>query len=100
MFSRILARFPSRLAYPMNRLIQDVLVPDQYPEWTRAACRAAQTLKDIDVVWVTGGPFGIFIAGAAVAQSLGVPLVLDYRDPWTVTAAPRRTLFHPRKLGA
>jgi len=88
---RLLGRLPGPIGRPFRLLLSDLLFPDQYPEWTRAAVRAAQALDPVDVVWVTGGPWGIFVPGAAVARALGVPLVLDYRDPWTVDAKPRRT---------
>lgn len=86
-----------------RRLLADALLPDQYPEWTLAAVRAARRLAagaPIDVVWVTGGPFGVFVVGAAVAAALGRPLVLDYRDPWMGAGPPprRSPLAPPRPL--
>lgn len=67
------------------KIIANLLPPDQFVEW---GVQAAQELKgreelQIDVVWVTGGPFGFFVAGVLIAEALGKPLVLDYRDPWT-----------------
>ena len=88
---RLLGRLPDLMGRPFRLLLSDLLFPDQYPEWTRAAVRAAKTLDPVEAVWVTGGPWGIFVPGAAVARALGVPLILDYRDPWTVDAKPRRT---------
>lgn len=88
---RLLARLPDAVNRPFRILLSDLLFPDQYPEWTRAAVRAAKRIGPVDAVWVTGGPWGIFVPGAAVAKALDVPLVLDYRDPWTVDAKPRRT---------
>ena len=77
------------------RLIAELLLPDQFVEWgIQLALQyrrgQLQELKDIDVVWVTGGPFGFFVAGALLAEALNKPLVLDYRDPWT-THRPART---------
>ena len=88
---RLIGRLPDVVARPLQILLSDLLFPDQYPEWTRAAVAAAKAVAPVDAVWVTGGPWGIFVPGLAVARALGVPLVLDYRDPWTVDAPARRT---------
>ena len=98
---RALAKLPA--ARLTRRVLADALVPDQYPEWTFAAVRAARRIAaeaPIDAVWVTGGPFGIFVVGAAVAAALDRPLVLDYRDPWMAAAPPARRspLAPPRPL--
>ncbi|MGC6418105.1 MAG: glycosyltransferase [Bradymonadia bacterium] len=82
--ARLLSRLPGPVGTNAQRLLAALLKPDQYPEWTRAARKAAKRIEGIDCVWVTGGPFGMFCVGAAVAKQLDVPLVLDYRDPWTV----------------
>lgn len=37
-----------------------------------------------DAVMVTAPPFSAFIAGIHLAQKLGSPLVLDYRDEWGI----------------
>lgn len=66
-----------------NRLIKDALLPDQFVEWGLYMAWWLKDRQDIDLVWATGGPFGNLVAGALVAQALNVPLVLDYRDPWT-----------------
>jgi len=88
---RLIGRLPRVVARPLRVLLSDLLFPDQYPEWTRAAVAAAKAVAPVDAVWVTGGPWGIFVPGRAVARALGVPLVLDYRDPWTVDTPARRT---------
>ena len=96
---RVAALFPSNrlraaLRGPVGRLAprlagaalaahRRLLLPDVFPEWTAAAVRAARALEPVDVVWVTGGPWGLFVCGAAVAAALDRPLVLDYRDPWS-----------------
>lgn len=85
---RLLAKLPgARLA---QRALAEALVPDQFVEWIPAAVTAARRLGSVDAVWATGPPFGMHAAGAAVARALGVPLLLDYRDPWTVAEVDRR----------
>jgi len=93
--ARGVARLPDVLSKPVNRLISDSLKPDQYPAWTRAALKTARSIKAVDAVWVTGGPFGIFCVGRTIAKKLQVPLVLDYRDPWTVDLPKKRLPIGP-----
>ncbi|MEE2788746.1 MAG: hypothetical protein VX589_15530 [Myxococcota bacterium] len=88
--ARLLARLPRPIGSVLQTAMAQYLLPDQYPEWTRAAVRAARRLDGFHAVWVTGGPFGMFYVGAAVADALQLPLVLDYRDPWTSDHQPRR----------
>ena len=66
--------------------------PGFFPEWTKGAlieASKAHRQSPFDVVWVTGGHWGLFDTARIIAQHLGCPLVLDYRDPWT--ASPDRT---------
>lgn len=77
------------------RLIAELLLPDQFVEWglhlaLQYKLGKLDELNEIDVLWVTGGPFGFFVAGVLLAKALNKPLVLDYRDPWT-THRPART---------
>lgn len=80
-----------------NRFIKDLLLPDQFVEWGLEVALKLRWNREIeaDVVWATGGPFGNLVAGALIAQTLELPLVLDYRDPWTTHRPPR-----PRVLSA
>ena len=40
-----------------------------------------------DVILVSGPPFSSFLIGAKLSRETGVPLVLDYRDEWTISNA-------------
>jgi len=53
--------------------------------WIKAAERAcsALTANDLDVILASGPPFGAFSLAKRLAERLGRPYVLDYRDPWT-----------------
>lgn len=82
------------------RLIAELLLPDQFVEWGIQVARQfkkgeLKASQDIDVVWVTGGPFGFFVAGVLIAEALNKPLVLDYRDPWTTHRSPRSWWIAP-----
>jgi glycosyltransferase involved in cell wall biosynthesis len=53
--------------------------------WMKEAERACARLtsNDVDVVLASGPPFMAFSLARRVADRLGRPYVLDYRDPWT-----------------
>jgi len=46
---------------------------------------------EFDVVLATGSPFSTFVAAKRVARNLGIPYVLDYRDPWSLRALQPKT---------
>lgn len=53
------------------------------PEAFRTALAVAGRRKP-DVVFCSGRPFASFRVAAALSQKLGVPLILDMRDPWSL----------------
>ena len=57
----------------------------RYVGWTRAVEQICSGLcpKDVDVVLASGAPFSSFGIAKQLADRLGRPYVLDYRDPWT-----------------
>ncbi|MFN3200603.1 MAG: hypothetical protein ACE366_19545 [Bradymonadia bacterium] len=81
-----------------QRIIDGLQLPDHIVEWSLAARRRARALGPVDVVWATGGPWGLLVAAGVVARALDRPLVLDYRDPWTV--APKVFSKNPLKMPA
>jgi glycosyltransferase involved in cell wall biosynthesis len=67
--------------------------------WIRAAGKACSGLnpKDVDLILASGSPFLAFRLAKQLADRLGRPYVLDYRDPWTAnphSASPS----HPRTI--
>ena len=40
-------------------------------------------MHKISHVFITGGPFSLFILGVALKKTLGVKILLDFRDPWS-----------------
>ncbi len=61
------------------------LQPDNKIGWKRYAVRRALALaKDVqfDAILATAPPFTSFLVGLEVHRVLGVPLIVDYRDPW------------------
>ena len=61
-------------------------IPDARVGWVPYAYkRAAQLVKDekIDVVLTTGPPQSTHLIGLQLKRKIGVPWVVDLRDPWT-----------------
>jgi glycosyltransferase involved in cell wall biosynthesis len=65
---------------------QGGFVPDDHLRWIRAATRAARALaaeQPFSAVLATAPPYSNFLAAAAVSSSCGLPMVADFRDPWS-----------------
>ena len=67
--------------------ITDVLTcPDEHVGWIPDAIRQAGRVMrstSIDCIYATGGPWSALVAGALLKRKHEIPLVLDFRDPWT-----------------
>ncbi|KAF0096309.1 MAG: hypothetical protein E1N59_276 [Puniceicoccaceae bacterium 5H] len=62
------------------------LRPDAQILWKKAAVREALKLakkQRIDAIFSTVQPFASALVGLELKKRLGVPWILDYRDPWT-----------------
>lgn len=62
--------------------------PDLHMRWIKSAVGAA--LKnfrgtDFQAIFATGGPWSDFEVGYQLSRKWEVPLVLDFRDPWTIS---------------
>ena len=69
----------------LSFLSQLVLLPDNKIGWKRFAVRAARKIMKLDpfsAVFATAPPYTSFLIGKEISRTLGVPLVLDYRDDW------------------
>lgn len=67
-----------------------VLQPDAQILWHRHARIAAlELLQEVphDAIIATGPPFSSLMLGAQVARQSGLPLILDYRDEWSISNA-------------
>ncbi|MDO9557599.1 MAG: glycosyltransferase [Coriobacteriia bacterium] len=68
-----------------ERLTRFFTMPDFAFLWIRPAVRAGVRLgrsADVDVVFASGPPFSVLIAGKRIAHALEVPFVADFRDAW------------------
>jgi glycosyltransferase involved in cell wall biosynthesis len=66
--------------------ITDLLsCPDEHIGWVADAVRRAYRIAKtdrIDCIYATGGPWSCLLAGARLHRLTGIPLLLDFRDPW------------------
>ena len=59
--------------------------PDQHVGWIPDAIKIAKRVikqKKIDCIYASGGPWSCILSGALQKKITGIPLVLDFRDPW------------------
>jgi len=71
-------------------------IPDPQIVWLPyALCRGYLEIKSrrLGCIYATGSPWTSLLVGALLKRLTGVPLVLDFRDPWVTN--PYRSHFHP-----
>lgn len=69
----------------MSGISHVFLQPDNKIGWKRYAVKRAMELakeEEFDVILATAPPFTGFLVGHELQRQLGIPLVVDYRDPW------------------
>ncbi len=69
----------------VNRVTSTVLQPDGKIGWRRHAVKRALDVaaqEGFDAIFATAPPFTDFVVARDIQQKLGIPLVLDYREPW------------------
>ena len=67
-----------------------VLQPDPQILWRPQAMREGlKLLREVphDAIIATGPPFSSLLVGASLSRKTGVPLMLDYRDEWSISNA-------------
>ncbi len=65
-----------------------LLQPDPQVLWNSRAIDAGLRVlgqRKHDAIFVTAPPFSSFLIGAELARRTGLPLVLDYRDEWSIS---------------
>lgn len=79
--------------------ISDLLTwPDEHVGWIPDAVRKGSRIisaESIDCIYATGGPWSALVAATLLKKKYRLPLVLDFRDPWTSNPniEHRRALF-------
>jgi len=83
--------FVGRILKPWLRWLGNTLLqPDAQVLWLPGAVREGrQLLQEIphSAIVATGPPFSTFLIGAALSRHSGLPLLLDYRDEWSISSA-------------
>jgi glycosyltransferase involved in cell wall biosynthesis len=84
-YARYVIRWPRRLR--LNAVTSFFLRPDKnILAWVPPAARAAVRLaarEPVDAIYTSIGPASSVLLGARLKRRLGVPWIVDYRDPWT-----------------
>ena len=76
-----------------------IQIPDPFVGWAIRASRVSRSSAgDPDVIIASGPPHSMLFGGALLARRLSRPLVMDYRDEWTLspfyrTAIPWRSVL-------
>lgn len=76
---------PEWLRKSLNRFSQVFFIPDNKIGWRSKAIVAGTRLLARDTfhaMFATAPPFTDFLVGVSLKKKFGIPLVLDYRDPW------------------
>ncbi|MEN6517713.1 MAG: glycosyltransferase [Methanospirillum sp.] len=74
-----------------------LIVPDAYVGWIPDTVRAGRRIvrdRDIDLIYVSVSPFSACRIGTRLQEKTGLPLVIDFRDAWTLAPNPI-TYVHP-----
>jgi len=80
----------------IRRLWESLLVPDGKVLWNR---NVKKGLKEIvrnhepDVFFITSTPWSTFLLAPYLKKEFSIPIVLDYRDPWTLTILNRNSII-------
>ena len=77
------------------KMFAAMLIPDDQAMWIdQAAAAAVKLAREIraDVIFATGPPFSTLLAGQRAAEITGLPLVVDFRDDWTLLRRNLKTL--------
>lgn len=75
------------------RFRDTLCVPDPQLAW--APLKTARALaEDHDCIYVSASPFSSTVWGAWLKRTTGKPLVVDFRDPWTLNPYAAHTRWH------
>jgi glycosyltransferase involved in cell wall biosynthesis len=70
-----------------------IAIPDRWLAWALTLSRrSAADLGTPDVIVTSGPPHSVHIAGAVLGRRLGIPLVMDMRDEWSLRPLMRSRL--------
>lgn len=70
----------------VNRIAGLWDIPDRGVRWNSVAreiCVQAHARHPFDAIWTSSNPVSASIVGAELSRELSLPLVAEFRDPWT-----------------
>ncbi len=91
---------PSRLKTLLRGWASRWLQPDAQVLWNRNAYRMACAVlkqKSYSAIYVSGPPFSSFLLGCQLKKRFGTPLVLDFRDEWSISEQYLENRSQPRR---
>lgn len=74
-----------------------LIVPDAYIGWIPDTVRVGRRIvrdHEIGLIYVSVSPFSACLIGTKLKEQTGLPLVIDFRDAWTLAPNPI-TYMHP-----
>jgi glycosyltransferase involved in cell wall biosynthesis len=85
--SKAPGRFTDEVVRLRKLLYNSLLFPDEKNYWIPGAVlRGLQLLskQNIGAIYASGYPWSAFLIGTILSKSKGIPLILDFRDAWTL----------------
>jgi len=89
----------SLFARSIRRFWETALLPDGKVLWNMAVKKGLSqivTKHKPDILFITGAPFSSFLLAPYLKKEFGLPLVLDYRDPWAANPGVERNRLKAR----
>ena len=89
--SKVPEEFTNKIVWLRKQLYNSLLFPDEKNCWIPGAiCKGLRLLlkQDIEVIYASGYPWSAFLVGAILSKFKGIPLILDFRDAWTLNPRP------------
>lgn len=80
---------PSAIKRWLHRIIHQWLQPDLQVLWNGSAVSMACSLINeggYSAIYVSAPPFSSFLIGCRLKKKFGLPLILDFRDEWSLSA--------------
>lgn len=82
------------------KMFAPMLIPDDQAMWIDQAAGAAVRLAreiQADLIFATGPPFSTLLAGQRASEISGLPLIVDFRDDWTLLRGHLKSLSPARQ---
>jgi glycosyltransferase involved in cell wall biosynthesis len=95
--NRLFEFFGSEL--PDRFFSEAIAIPDSHIAWLSTP-RGVQLARGCSVVYATCSPFSSALSGCLIKRATGRPLVVDFRDAWTLNPHAHHFRFHQKAIEA